>query len=284
MKYWQDIKLKLKYHTEFAIQLLLVLLGIYTVLMASGNRSWKVFVFFIGLLSWFLLGTKKKHLIIWISLITLLLIDLYHDYYWVANHHFMLVFMVLSVTIYHYHKRTDVLQKNIQILFVVVVLTSVLQKLMSNQFMSGDFYYYMINRGTLFKYFVGFFPENLEIAKSNAQNLRDLYTTNPNDGQSVVLTNIIPNLGLMSMVFAWITIAMELLVAIAILLKPKKNWTHVLLILMIIGILGTRFETGFMALLAITGLFLCQNIYLRLVYILITLGCIVLVITKLGFH
>lgn len=284
MKYWTDIKYKLGDPIGLAIQLLLLLLGIYSLLMAEENRRWKVPVLFIGILSWILLRNKKNHPIIWLVLFTLLMIDLYHDYFWVANHHFMLLFMVLSVLLYSYHKRNEILLKNIQILFVVVVLTSAVQKLMSNQFMSGDFYYYMINRGTLFGNFIRFLPESLEIAKSNSKSILDLQNLDPNLGESITLRNIFPNIGVISHIFAWVTVIFELIVAFAILWKSRSSWTHFLILIMIVGILCTRFETGFMALLALSGLFLCQNLYLRLMYVLIISGCIILIFTKLGFH
>lgn len=252
--------------------------------MAVAHRQWKTPVLFIGLLSWFFLRNKTKHPIIWMVLFSLLCVDLYHNYFWVANHHFMLMFMVLSILFFSYHKRGDVVLKNIQILLVVVIMASVVQKLMSSQFMSGNFYYYMINRGTLFRKFINFFPESVEIAKSNPKSILALEATDPNNLQSIVLRNIFPNLGFISLVFAWITVVVELIVAIAILLKPRSTWTHLIFTAMIFGILCTRFETGFMALLAICGVFLCGNLYLRLLYVIITLGCITMIVTKLGFH
>ena len=252
--------------------------------MAEEHRRWKIPVMFIGILSWIFLRHKKKYPIIWITFFILLAVDLYFKYFWVANHHFMLTFMVLSVLIFNYHKRTDILLKNIQILLVIVVLTSVVQKLMSTQFINGDFYYYMSNRGVLFRNFINFFPEKLEIIKSNSKNLSKLYASDPNIGEHIVLENIFPNLGLISVVFAWITVVMELVVAIALLFKPRGLWTHLFFAAMILGILCTRFETGFMALLAICGLYLCRNLYLQFLYVLIVIGCFVLIVTKLGFH
>ncbi len=105
-----------------------------------------------------------------------------------------------------------------------------------------------------------------------------------NIAQSVVLQDIFPNLGIISHIFAWITIALELMVAIAILWKPRRTWTHLFFLAMILGILCTRLETGFMALLAICGVFLCSNLKLRLLYVMIVMGCIILIVTKLGFH
>lgn len=252
--------------------------------MAEEQRRWKIPVLFMGLLSWFFFRHKNKHPIIWMTVFVLLAIDLYFKYFWVANHHFMLMLMVLSVLIYGYHQRTDILLKNIQMLLVIVVLTSVVQKLMSSQFMSGDFYYYMGNRGVLFRNFINYFPEKLEIIKSNSKSVSNLHATDPNLREHIVLKNIFPNFGLISVVFAWVTVVMELVVAFALLFKPRSLWTHLFFAAMILGILCTRFETGFMALLAICGVYLCRNIYLRLLYVLIVIGCFIMIVTKLGFH
>jgi hypothetical protein len=62
-------------------------------------------------------------------------------------------------------------------------MTSILQKLMSSQFMSGDFYYYyyyMINRGLLFKVNLRFNPEILEMVKSNSEQIVASKATDPN--------------------------------------------------------------------------------------------------------
>jgi hypothetical protein len=163
-------------------------------------------------------------------------------------------------------------------------MVSALQKVASSQFINGDFYYYVLSRGSLFREFLNFFPEIIEITSSNSENIMDLNTKNPNYKEYIILKDAIPNLGMICRVFAWISILVEFLVAIAILWKPKNAWTHLLLIIMIIGILCTRFESGFMALLAISGLFLCKNLKLRLLYVVIIMGCVTLMVTKLGFH
>jgi len=282
--YWIGIKEKLNNHIELASQLLLLMLGIYISIMSEKYGIWKTPVLFLGLFCWFFFRHKTKHPIIWMVFSALLVFDLYLMYLRVANHHFVLTFMTLSVLCYRYHKRSDILLKNTQILLVIVILASVLQKLISNQFISGNFYYYMLNRGFLFDPFLGFFSEISEVTKSNTESLIALQATDPNIGESIVLKDVFPNLGVISQVFAMLTIAMEFIVAIAILWKPKSRWTHLLFIMMIIGILCTRLETGFMALLAISGLFLCNNIKLRLLYAIIAMFCVVLVVTKLGYH
>ena len=284
MKYWLDIKEKLNNNIELASHLLLVVLGAYIFIMAEEYSLYKVPVLFVGLFSWFFLRHKTKHPIIWIVLFVLLILDLSLLYLRVANHHFMLTFMMLSVLLYTYHKRSDILLKNIQILLVVVVMASAFQKLMSNQFMSGDFYYYMFNRGSLFGVFLKLFPESFVVAKSNVQSMITLHITNPNIGESIVLKDLFPNVRSISLIFTWTTVVVEFMVAIAILWKPRNTWTHLLFAMMILGIICTRLEMGFMALLAICGIFLCSNLKLRLLYVLIAMGCITLIVTKIGYH
>lgn len=284
MTYWLYIKDKLNDRIGFAKQLLLLLLGVYVFILAEDHILWKAPLFFIGLFSWFLFRDKIKHPLIWIVFLVMLLLDLFFSYFWVANHHFMLLFMVLSIILFYYHKSHDILIKNIQILLVIVVLTSALQKLMSSQFMTGDFYYYMINRGTLFSFFINIFPESIEVVESNKESLLALHTTDPNLEQNIVLKDVFPNLRMLSLIFAWMTVVIEFLVAIVLLWKPRSTWTHLLFVAMILGILCVRFETGFMSLLAICGLFLCNNLKLRLLYAVIVMACITFIVSKIGYH
>lgn len=284
MNYFIFIKDKLANPIAISSLLLLTMVISYCVIMAEAHWQWKLPVICIGIFSWFVFRNSIKHPIIWLTLLTLLIIDLYYNYFRVANHHFMLVLVVIAVISYNYHQRSAILIKNIQLLLVVVIVTSVVQKLISPQFISGDFYYYMMNRGFLFKYFMDILPQSTEISNANAEMLSSLKTSDPNLGQTVIFKDVIPNLGLVSHVFAWTTIAMELLVATALLLKPKSNWTHLMLGLMIFGILCTRIETGFMGLLAICGLMLSKNRYLKWMYVTIISACILLVATRIGLH
>nr|WP_321234276.1 hypothetical protein [uncultured Psychroserpens sp.] len=284
MRYWSDIKNTLNDNIEVATHLLLLMLGAYVFIMAENERLLKIPILFTGLLIWFLTCKKIKHPIIWITFFVLLFIDICYSYFWVANHHFMLMFMVLAIIFFNYHKRHEVLLKNVQILLFIVVITSVFQKLMSTQFMNGNFYYYMMNRGSIFGVFFNFLPENLELIKSNSESISVLHDTNPNNAESILLKDVFSNLGLISLIFAWTTVVVEFIVAITILWKPRSNGTHLFLTMMILGILCTRLETGFMALLAICGIFLCSNFKLKLLYIIIVIGCIALMVTKLGYH
>ncbi|MGB3607406.1 MAG: hypothetical protein WBA19_09640 [Psychroserpens sp.] len=256
----------------------------YVFITAKAFYLLKSPVIFLSLITWLLFRNKIKHPIVWFTFFVLLSFDLFRSYLWVANHHFMLMLIVLSIISYKYHKREAILVKNIQVLLVVVVLTSTLQKLFSHQFMSGEFYYDMMNRGALFRNFVNFFPDSVEIIDHNVENLSSLKSSDPNDLDHIIIKDIFPNLAPICQIFAYITVTLEFTVAMAILTKPKHILTHLFLITLILGILCTRLETGFMNLLAICGLFLCHNLKMRLLYIIIALGCLTLVITKYGYH
>ncbi|WP_179019238.1 hypothetical protein [Winogradskyella forsetii] len=284
MKYWSDIRVKLTRNIQLALQLLLLMIGIYIFIMADKLSLYKIPLIFVGLLSWFFFRDKTKHPIIWLVVLTLLVLDLYHFYFRVANHHFMLIFMVFSIILYKYHKRRDILLKNIQILLVVVLTASALQKLMSEPFMSGDFYYYMMNRGFVFHPFLNFFPESLDIANNNTESINALHQLDPNSAKSIKLKDVFLNLESFSFIFAWLTVVIEFIIAIALLWKPRGMWTNLFFATLIIGILCTRLETGFMGLLGICGLILCNNFKIRLLYILIVIGSLSLIVTKFGFH
>jgi hypothetical protein len=284
VKYWPYIKDRLKNHIELAMSLLLLALGAYVFVMAEKYRVGKILIIFVGLLVWLLRRDKTNHLSLLITFFALLVFDLFYAYFWLANHHFMLLFMVLAVILYAYHKRNDILEKNIQILLFIVLVMSAFQKVFSSQFMSGDFYYFMANRGYLFNIFISFSPESLAVLKSNSQSVAELQATDPNLGQIIVLKDLFPNTDKFSLIYAWITVVVEFLVAAAILWKPKSTWTHILFIMLILGILCARLETGFMALLGICGIFLCRNSKLRLFYVLIVIGCIAFIVTKRGYH
>lgn len=284
MKYWIAIKNNRNQPISAAIQLLLLVSAIYIFFMGENLRLYKVFILFLGLIAWFFSQNKIKSKSIWIVILALLVLDLFNSYFWVANHHFVLLFMVLSVIFYNYSNNKKNLLDHIKWIVVIVVIFSAIQKLMSSEFMSGEFYYQVINRGFVFRRILNLFPESVAVIESNAELISNLHATDPNLGEGIVLKQVIPQAALISTLFAWITVFVEFFVAIALFLRPKNTWTHVFFILMILGILSIRLETGFMALLAICGVFLCKNEKLRLVHIALVLGCITLIVTKIGYH
>ncbi|MGJ8590909.1 MAG: hypothetical protein ACSHXF_00075 [Aquaticitalea sp.] len=142
----------------------------------------------------------------------------------------------------------------------------------------------MINVGQFFKPIWYYSTDLQDIISSNKDKIATLQVSNPSEMKSVTLQNVVPQLDILSRYYAWFSIAMELITGIIILWKPKHVFTHILFILLILGIFLTRLECGFMALLAICGIWLTDNLKIRGIYTVLIIIFISLIITKIGFH
>ncbi|NRD20314.1 hypothetical protein HNV08_09670 [Winogradskyella eckloniae] len=278
------IKNSLKDPIKIAQFLLALFAVIYLVLLADDFFVFKIPILVGGLVFWIIDYKKRAFPVLWLTILVLLIIDVIGSYFWVANHHFLLCFMVLSMITFFYHKRSSILFVNIQTLVVIVLLLSVFQKLFSSQFISGNFYYHDINQGAMFRPLFYLFPDSLEIANQNVDNIKKLKESDPNLEHSIAVIDIVPNLRIMTVIYAWLTILVEAIVALFLIWKPRSTWTHLFLIIMICGILFTKLETGFMSLLAICGLFLCTSLKQKLIYIAILMVCILIIMAKMGYH
>jgi hypothetical protein len=277
---------KLKINNTFFFTLLLILNVVYLLSPNSASKAlYKLIFIFAGLVI-FLFSNKKifHNIYIWSIVFIILLIDLIFNYYSEANHHFLMTYATCIVLfylkgIYDY----ELVRENIKYLAVIVLGFAAWQKVSSPQFISGEFYYYMVHIGGFFKPFIRFMPEVKEITDTNGLNIYDLRLANPNNGGSVNIQTFHPSLKYFCKIGAWCTVITEFLVAIALLIKSKSNLTHILFIMVILGIFVTRLETTFLSLLTIFGFILAHNLKLKIIYILLTLFFISLVIARIGY-
>jgi hypothetical protein len=188
------------------------------------------------------------------------------------------------VIIFLHNDYIEFFTTNIKLLVVIVLLFSGIQKLLSPQFVSGDFTYYMINTGYFFKPILYLDHDIYDIVLNNKQQLLELKQTDPNEMGSIKLKNVFPNMAGISRIFAWFTIAVEIIAGLLILWKPRHIGTHFIFIMLILGIFLTRLETGFLALLAISGIWLTNNIWIRATYALLAIVFLSLMITQFGFY
>ncbi len=221
---------------------------------------------------------------IWSLFLMIFIIELTIKYFIKANHHFLLVYIIILLIVYHKNRSWQEFVDNIKWIVIIVLMCSAIQKLISPQFVSGDFYYYMLNTGKFFKPILYFTPEVKEIIAGNYSQIIDLEQTNPNLSKSITLQNVLPNLEVISRLFAWLTIALELVIAAILFWKPKHTLTHVLFIILILGIFFTRLESGFLTLLAICGFWLTENLKFRAFYALLAIGFMSLIVAQIGFH
>lgn len=285
MTFYKNIKDKSFDDKSIVINLLFMLICIYIIGSSFSFSFFKFPLILIGLVT--LLFSRKNafNIHIWYVFILILSIDLIAKYFREANHHFLLLYVALIVFLYLkdiYNFKLFV--KNIQYLTIIVVFFAGIQKMISQQFISGEYYYYMLNTGRFFKSFLNLSPELSEIVNLNKSEIQNLELVNPNKGTSIYLQSIDQNLKMFSIIFSWVTIAIELIVSVVLFFIPKKNITHILLIILIIGIFLTRLETGFLSILTISGLSLSSNSKISLIYIFLTLFFFTLMITKIGFY
>lgn len=281
---WTKFKQHLSDKNTLALKLLFIFMVIYLVSTGGDHKRIKLFLVCAGLFLVALFVKKIAQPLLWYIFLTILISDLICDYFVRANHHFLLIYITILIIIYLHNSKLDDLITNIKLLLAIVLIFSGIQKLMSPQFVSGDFYYYMINIGSFFKPILHLNQEMNDIIISNKDQIAELGTSNPNALGTVKLQNVIPNLDVISRVYAWFSIVMELITGLLILWKPKHLFTHILLILLILGIFLTRLENGFMALLAISGIWLSESTKVRFAYVTMTILFFALMITKIGFY
>lgn len=281
---WNSIKKTLSDGSGLGLYLLFIFTTVYIILTGGDHRKIKLAFICVGLFLVVLFVKKITQPLLWYIFLAILICDLICDYFVRANHHFLLIYVTLLVIIYLHNSRLEDLMTNIKLLLVIVLVCSGIQKLVSPQFLSGDFYYYMINTGSFFKPILYFNQDMNDIVASNKAQISELGKLNPNASNSVILKDVFPNQASISRVYAWFSICMELMTGLFFLWKPKHLCTHILFILLIMGIFFTRLETGFMGLLAITGIWLTDNYKIRAIYTVLTLVMLSLIITRIGFY
>ncbi len=227
---------------------------------------------------------KMNQLVLWSVLLGIFITELTLKYFLKANHHFLLVYMIMLLIIYNKNRNWENFNVNIKWIVVIVLMFSAIQKMVSPAFISGDFFYLMMNTGKFFKLILNFTPDIQEIIASNASQIRELEQTNPNTLKSITLQPVLPNLDIISHLFAWLTIALELVIAMVFIWNPKHRISHFLFIILILGIFFTRLESGFLTLLTICGIWLTESRKFRTLYIILSIGFMGLIITKIGFH
>ncbi|MGB0981758.1 MAG: hypothetical protein ACPGUH_06625 [Winogradskyella sp.] len=286
MKSVKDILNSISANNSLGLKLLFIIASVYCLSTALYFSNLKVT--FIGVLLCSIVVSKHviKSKVIWALFLIIFSIDVIHNFYDEANHHFLLTYITLIVVlhlngVFNY----KILIKNIKYLTVIVLAFATLQKLFSEQFISGEFYYYMFNSGRFFKPIVTQNMEQLALIKSNNAAIRELALINPNNSNaSAQFQNIFPHLGVICVVFAWLTIAVECIATLLLLLKPTHKLTHIVLLILILGIFSTRLETGFLAILCIAGFLITTNKTFKTIYLFLLLLFLSLIITKLGFY
>ncbi|MEO6347626.1 MAG: hypothetical protein ABIO60_06920 [Aquaticitalea sp.] len=281
---WSQTKPVLETKIKLGIKLLFLFLVVYLLSTGLGHPRIKIpllcIVFF--LVVFYVKSINQT--MVWYLFLTVLIFDLMSDYFVRANHHFLMIYMTILVIIFLKNGLQQDFITNIKLLVFIILLFSALQKLLSPQFISGDFYYYMFNTGNFFKPSLRFNPEMNDIVAQNNALILELGKTDPNILKNITLQNIVPNIANFSRIFAWLTVIIEFLTGILILWKPKNNLIHIVFIILILGIFLMRMENGFLCLLTISGVWLSENLKTRFVYVAMTLLFLSFIVNQIGFY
>ena len=138
--------------------------------------------------------------------------------------------------------------------------------------------------GGFFNPFINYNSEAMEIINANVSAIENLELMDPNNSHAITLRKLHPNIKLLSILFAWITILFEFLIAFLLWSKPKSNITQILLIVLIIGIFMTRLETGFLSILSILLYAISATKKIQLIAVLLTLFLFALTISGIGHY
>lgn len=281
---WQRIKQVLSDKTALGLHLFFIVMVVYLAITSVDHRNIKVFLLCGALFLIVFFVKKITQPLLWYIFLAILLSDLACDYFVRANHHFLLIYITGVVIVFLHNSRLELFIANIKYLVVIVLFFSGIQKVISPEFITGDLYYYMINTGGFFKPILYYNPQMVDTIISNKEIIAELGTTDPNLLKTATLKPILPHLEVFSFILSWMTIIMELLAAVLILWKPKHIISHIVFILLIMGIFFTRFENGFLSLLAISGVWLSDSLKTRIVYTILAIISLSFVLTKIGFH
>lgn len=236
------------------------------------------------LLANFTTGRTKYPKIFWSITLVLTSLELIPHYFLAANHNFVLFYITLTIWISHFYplERIKIIKLNSFFLLVIILFFGALQKLLSPDFMSGDFLSYLTLKGDLFKplqiakVLPDVFSENLAQITENKNSIPDA---------SRVIQLAAPFGGFETFIYYFSVAVMiiEFLILPTLLLK-NQNIKNTILLLFLIGLIFTRFETGFVALLTI--LIIGQLSILDKIFKFLFVGlytvCLALISVRLG--
>ncbi len=282
MTSWNNIKARLhKNKTVFDFLFLITI--IYLLKTIDIAYYFKIIIAIIIIVT--LLINKKKQIVIcfWIVFMTLLSIELVTNYFYVANHHFLLLYITI-ITIVYLFQLIDFKSflNSLKTIIVIVIGIAAIQKLISPEFISGEYYYYMFNTGRIFRPFIMDQTEMSTLISQNWEFIESLKSTHPKESNSVVINNVFPGVRNTAIYFSWATIILEAIVAITLFVKPKSSLTHTLFIVLIVGVCLVRLETGFLSILAISGYILTDSLKFKLVYLTLITLFIGLILSGIG--
>ncbi len=248
------------------------------------NALYLIAIIFFLLFSFFVRQDFYKDARTWFLIACLFIPNFISQYYLVANHYFVMFYMLIIFIIgsYYVSESHQILKTNAKWILALMMILAVIQKLLTEQFIQGNSIGFLMYFGELFKLPFRFLTESQDAIVGNAKFL------NPNTAELSEVKNLqptIPFFKTFSKYFAYSTIIVEIIFAGLLFVKNNlvKNWFFIGFVSLLIL---TREENGFIALLCILLMMQLEdkdNSVFRTVYLSLFLLSISLIITRWGY-
>ncbi|WP_432670038.1 hypothetical protein [Flavobacterium sp. SM2513] len=271
-------------HLKLIEDLLLIFILICSTSLQNNWWHVKFTLLMILLITHFTNWRFKFPLIFWGLTVLFTSLDLFDYYFVIANHSFVLLYFttILFISYIFPQDRIKIIQINGLSVLLLIMFWGATQKVISPEFMSGDYISSLTLKGDLFKplqianVIPDAFAKNISLINENLKNAPSADTT-------IQLHTPFKKFGVYSLYFSIFIVVAEFAMVPILLLKNEKI-KHTLLLLFLSGLLLTRFETGFISLLIILSISQLPvgEKNFKLLYLLLLAACLSLILIKIG--
>ena len=204
-----------------------------------------------------------RHHLIWFVLAGSFALTIISDLLARGNHHFLGAYLSLATGLVLWGRSAQWREQwanNARWLLVGVMVFAVVQKLLSPEYLRGDFWGYFLSFGLAgkFVFATGFWDGTVEVFRQNREILASLGGSGLTDGAAATLKEPFPHFKIIVLVLTWGTLAAEALIALGFLLFRRALLAHIFLMGFILLLTLIRPEVEFAALLLVLGLMVCS--------------------------
>ena len=172
----------------------------------------------------------------------------------VGNHHFLGAYFCLATGVILWDRANAWREQwacNARWLLVGVMAFATLQKLLSPEYLRGDFWGYFLSFGMAgkFVFATGLWDGSVEAFRENRATLAALGATGLSDGASAQLAEPFPHFKTVALLLTWATLAAEATIALGFAVFRRSQLPHLLLLAFVALLILIRPEVEFAALL-----------------------------------
>ena len=226
-----------------------------------------------------------KHSFFWLLVTLSILPGFWFKFYFAGNHVFLIIYLSILFMIANYFSevREKIAAINAKVLLGSIMGFAVLQKLMSESFMSGSSLAFLNTFGGFFTHLQRFFPKNQALIADNLKRLEDQTSSLEGLSTTTEFSPIHWGLDIDTNLLVSIILGTELLFVVLLFVK-NQYLRNGFFIIFIATLIVVRIETGFASLLCILLFLQAQKDHLifRLSYVVIFSVFISFILNKLG--